>query len=620
MRVRWVWAGLVLTLIVGCQELPPDTAQKTAKNSAQDTPKAPIALPNLAKDSVITTSVITQDDTPLSINISHLPYANPNAPQGGSLIMSKVGTFNSLNAFIDKGVPATGTFYLYDTLLTGSLNDSHVLYPQLAHAITYDKDDKSWVIYHIHPKAKFWDGTSVSAHDVKATFEAILTEGLMSWRGFLMGIHHIEVLDNERVIFYFDKNANPELYISVGLMPVFAKKDIDTRFGQIGLVPLMGSGAYRLGQVDVGRSVSYLKDPNYWGSEVMANRGRFNFDEIKFVYYQDELIAKEAFLAGQFNFRFENDLKAWATFDEPSFKHITKHAIPHQNPVSMRGLIMNLRRPLFDDKRVRQALQLAFDWTWINDKLYYGQYERLTSFFYGSRLMATGVPSAKEREILNRLPLNDDEQSALMGISPLPISDGMGHNRDNLLKARELLLSAGLYYQDGKLYHQGQPASFEILLGDDKMDAVLVMYLKNLQKLGMSVRLRHLDNAGFLNKKRAFDYDMMIDEFMQANSIGAEQAYLWGSKSAHESGNANTIGIQSQAIDVLIEQIIHAKDTDEMVLYAKVLDRLLMAGAYIIPFGGQRTTNVMYHQDISPPPHLPTSAIGLDYWHKNLNH
>lgn len=617
--LRWQGVGRVLclgfvpVLLLGCQDDSVSTTQPPQVAQVQNLPKSPRPLPDLNKSTVVSTTIITKDGT--LPNMTHLPYADPDAPKGGVLAMSKVGTFNSLNAFIDKGVPATGTFYLYDTLLTGSLSDSHVLYPQLAHAITHDTDDKSWVMYHINPKAKFWDGTSVTAHDVKATFNAILTRGLMSWRGFLTGIDEVVALDDERVIFYFGKEANPELSVSVGLMPIFAKKDIEARFDGVSLVPLLGSGAYQLGKVEAGRSVSYVKDPNYWGADVMANRGRFNFDEIRFVYYQDELVAKEGFLAGQFNFRFENDIKAWATFNENAFKSIKKHAIPHQNPVTMQGLIMNLRRSLFGDKRVRQALLLAFDWTWANERLYYGQYERLTSFFYGSRLMARDKPSDDELRILKTLPLNDDEKSALTGIEPLPVSDGAGYNRANLIQAREHLLEAGFEYQAGKLTKGGRPVVFEILLGDDKHDALLLAYLKNLQKLGMTVKLRHLDNAGFLTKKRAFDYDMMIDSFMQASSVGAEQAYLWGSASANETGNANTIGIQSQAVDRVIDMIIHAKDDDEMVLYAKVLDRLLLAGVYIIPFGGQRTTNVMYHAPITSPSQLPTSAIGLDYWY-----
>lgn len=611
-------AVVVLVLVVlgllACHDQAQNPSQKSqtpAQIPATQTPKSPRALPDLGKDTVITASIIAKDKIPQ--DLPHLPYADPTAPKGGMLAMSNIGTFNSLNAFIDKGVPATGTFYLYDTLMAGSLDDGQVLYPQLAHAVTYDKNDKSWVIYHVHPKARFWNGTAVTAHDVKATFDAILSKGLMSWRGFLTGIDEVQTLDDERVIFYFAKGANPDLYLTVGLMPVFAKSDIDARFDEISLTPLMGSGAYRLKHADPSRQVVYERDPNYWGADILVNRGRFNFDEIRFVYYQDEKAAFEGFLAGQFNFRFENDIKSWATFKNT--KTIKKHAIPHQNPVTMRGLVMNTRRLFFKDKKVRQAMMLAFDWAWANQHLYYGEYERLTSFFYGSRLMATGVPNTDEHEILQNLPLNDDEKSALTGIHALPDTDGTGHNRANLIKARELLLSAGYAYKDGRLVKDGQNIAFEILIDDDKDKAMLLMFVKNLQKLGITAHISQPDNARFLTKKRAFDFDMMTDSFMQGTSVGAEQAYLWGSKSANEQGNANTIGIQSVAVDRVIDRLIHTKDTDEMIKYARILDRLLLSGRYVIPFGGQRTTNVMYHNAITPPSHLPTSAIGLDYWY-----
>lgn len=618
----WLFACLTFGVLgmAGCQgnqqtsqDSQDDTDVQINQHQAKDD-KAPKTLPDLTKQSIITTDIIAIKDKALYANLSHLPYANPNAPKGGVLAMSEIGSFNSLNAFIDKGVPATGTFYLYDTLMTGSLDESHVLYPQLARAITYDTTDTSWVIYHLHPKARFWDGTPVIAHDVKATFDAILSQGLMSWRGFLAGVDEIQALDDERVIFYFAQGANPELYLTVGLMPIFAKSDIDVRFNDISLTPLMGSGAYQLGLAEPSRQVVYVRDPNYWGANIMANRGRFNFDEIRFMYYQDEKVAFEGFLAGQFNFRFENDIQSWANFKQNTAFPIKKHAIPHQNPVIMRGLVMNLRRPFFKDKRVREAMLLAFDWAWANDKLYYGEYERLTSFFYGSRLMAQGTPSDKEYQILANLPLNDDEKSALTGISPLPDTDGTGYNRTNLIKARELLLSAGYTYRQGKLVKDGQNVAFEIVLDDEKDKAMLLLFVKNLQKLGIDVIITVPDNARFLTKKRNFDFDMLTDGFMQGTSVGAEQAYLWGSKSANELGNANTIGIQSVAVDRVIDKLIHA-DTDEMILYARVLDRLLLAGVYMIPFGGQRTTNVMYHHTITPPPQLPTSAIGLDYWY-----
>lgn len=599
----------------------PSPTDNHAQQVAQQVPTAPQnlrPLPNLSAKTVVTTATIAIKNTAQYDTAEHLPYANPYAPKGGELLMSATGTFNSLNAFIDKGVPATGTFYLYDTLMTGSLDEAYVLYPQLAHQVTYDTAKTDWVIYHLHPKARFWDGSPVTAHDVKATFDAILSKGLMSWRGFLMGIEEIQAIDDERVIFYFAKNASPDLYANVGLMPIFAKSDIEQRFDEISLVPLMGSGAYQVGKIDPSRLVEYVRDPNYWGADVMANRGRFNFNKIKYVYYQDDTVALEAFKAGQFNFRIEHSPKVWATFDPSTLngRTIIKAQIPHTNPVTMQGLIMNIRRPLFADKRVRRALNLAFDWTWTNDKLLFGGQERLTSFFYGSELMATGTPSPDERSVLESLPLNKDEKSALDGVPTQPISTGDGVNRTNLLKARELLLSAGLIYRGGRLMDKkGNVARLEILVDSDEHQAILLVYLQNLKRLGFDARIRRVDNASFVVRKRHFDYDMMIDSFMQGNSPSVEQSYLWGSKSADEKGNQNTIGIKSQAVDETISKLVQAKDRKEIVLYAKVLDRLLLSGEYIIPWGGKNTTNVMYHRGITPPPRLPTATIGTDYWY-----
>lgn len=584
-------------------------------------------LPNLSAKSVVTQTTLAIKNQANHAHAAHLPYANPNAPKGGSLIMSAKGGFNSLNPFIDKGESAAGVFYLYDTLMTGSLDEAFVMYPQLARAVTYDPKDTSWVIYHLNPNARFWDGTAVSAHDVQATFEMILKEGLMSWRGFLMGIERILVLDDYRVLFVFHPSADSNLYANVALMPIFAKKDIKQRFHEVSLSPLMGSGAYQVERVDPPRSVRYVRDPNYWGAAahagVMANVGRFNFDVIQFIYYQDDEVAKEAFLAGVFNYRQETDVKAWAKFD-PKFLHantkapIIKKAITHTNPVTMQGLVMNLRQPLFRDKAVRQAMMLAFDWQWANEHIFYGQYERLTSFFYGSELMATGLPTPDEQRVLVSLPLNKDEQS-VWEVPFLPQGMGDGINRENILNARQLLLQAGFYYQQGRLYDKmGKPVRVDILVKDHQYGPLLFAYTQQLGKLGVMAEVRQVDHATYLAKKRTFDYDMMIEEFMQGNSPGAEQAYLWGSQSADEQGNANIIGIKSEAVDKVIDLLSSAQTRQEVILYTKVLDRLLLSGAYMIPLGGQRTTNVMY-RGLSHPPRLPQAALGLDYWYEGTH-
>lgn len=625
--VSIVMMGALGVSLLACQKTPNRSEYIQHKQSQSEPSQVkPIATthnkqdvtpPDLNQSSVITTSTIAIKNTARHSDTTHLPYANPHAPKGGRLSQAVSGSFNSLNPFIDQGVAAAGWHHLYDTLMTASLDESYVLYPQLATSITYDTADPSWVIYHIHPDARFWDGSPVTAHDVVASFEAIMRDGLISWRGFLAGLEKVQALDDARVIFYFNDTASPTLYADVGLMPIFAKIDIERYFKQVSLRPLMGSGAYQVAHIDAGRAISYVRDTNYWGARVMANEGRFNFERIDYHYFADDNVARQAFISGLCNYRAESDIKAWATFDVNKYHiPIIKHAITHTNPVSYQGLVMNMRRPLFKDKRVRVALLYAFDWAGINARFYHGQYERLTSYFYGASIAATGAPSADELAILQSLPLNTDEISApfsvMEGVPQLPAQVA----RDELLIARQLLLSAHFYYKNGYLYTpDGQRAAFEILIENDTHKPALLSYIKNLARLGFSVRIRQMDSNGYRHKKRMHDYDMIIDTFMQSNTPAGEQRYLWGSDAAVQTGSANSIGIRSAAVDVAIEQLINAQTYEQVLRQAHVLDRLLLAGVYVIPFGGRATTDVLYHDTITPPDRLPTAAVGLDYWY-----
>lgn len=573
-----------------------------------------------------TVTALAHNTKPKFEHLFHLPYANPNAPKGGVLSLSAQGTFNSLNPWIDTGTPVTGTNYLYDTLMTGSLSESFVMYPQLAEKVTFDPKDKSWVIYHLNPHAKFWDGTPVRAIDVKASIEAILSKGTMSMRSYLAGIKQIETLDDYQVKFIFENADNAELLLTVAQMPVWSKKSIDEQFGKVSLTPLMGSGAYKVGQIEAGRSISYVRNTDYWGqnpdAKVMANVGRFNFDTIKFVYYQSQEIAFEGFKAGEYQFRAENKARTWATgynFPAVTANMIVKETIHHNNPVALQGLVMNLRKPLFQDIRVRQALTYAYDFEWLNKSMFYGQYERLSSYFFGSELQATGKPSKEELGVLTPLldKLEPIQRQYVLADWQVPKSQGDGFNRENLLKARDLLLQAGFFYQDGKLYdNHGLPAKFEILLRGDLLNRILLPYVRNLKRLGFEVVIRGVDAPQYLERVRKFDYDMIVDIFAQSNSPGAEQTYLWGSQSADEQGNQNTAGIKNAAIDDVINKLVKAHDREQIILYSKVLDRLLRAGFYIIPTYGKAYDTVAYWQQYEHG-NLPSNALGIDYWWVN---
>ena len=568
----------------------------------------------------ITTTALGHNSTTEYIDVPYMPYANPKAPKGGTLSLDARGTFNAANKWMTTGVAMVGTDYLYDTLMTGSLNEAFTMYPQLADKVTYDPDDTSWIIYHINPAARFWDGSPVTSSDVKATYDAILNKGPMYIRSYLGDIKDIEIIDKQRVKFVFKSDDNKEILLTVGQFPVFAKSSIDTDFEKITLTPLMGSGPYKLGRVDAGRAVSYVRDPNYWGRDLMVNRGRYNFDMIKFVYYQSDEIAFEGFKSGQYRFRLENKASNWATgYNFPAVKAglIHKETISSENPVPMQGLVMNMRRPIFQDIRVRQALTAAYDFEWMNKTLFHGQYERLQSFFHGSDLAATGTPSAAEMQVLKPLlaKLEPIQRQAVLDEWRLPTSDGSGFNRQGLLEARQLLLEAGFYYQDMKLYQpNGKLAQFEILMTGETMGRVLLPYIRNLKRLGFDATLRQVDGPQYYERVRRFDYDIMVDIFAQSLSPGAEQVGFWGSAAADEAGNANTIGIKNPAIDSVIKKLGDAKSRDEIVLYTHVLDRLLRAGHYLVPLYGKSSTNVAYWNQYRHTAKLPTNAIGIDYW------
>ncbi len=568
----------------------------------------------------ITTTALGHNSTAEYINAPYMPYANPNAPTGGTLSLDARGTFNSANKWMTTGVAMIGTNYLYDTLMTGSLNEAFTMYPQLANAVTYDPDDSSWIIYHINPAARFWDGTPVTSSDVKATYEALLTKGPMPIRSYLDDIKAIQTIDKQQVKFIFASDDNKEILLTVGQFPVFAKSSIDANFEKISLTPLMGSGPYRLGRVDAGRSVSYVRDPHYWGRDLMVNRGRYNFDKIKFVYYQSDEIAFEGFKSGQYRFRPENKASNWATgYHFPAVKAglINKESIKSQNPVPMQGLVMNLRRPLFQDIRVRQALSAAYDFEWMNKALFHGQYERLQSFFHGSELAATGTPSAAEMQVLTPLlpELEPMQRQAALAAWQLPLSDGNGFNRQGLLKARQLLLDAGFYYKDMALYQpDGKVAKIEMLMTGESMSRVLLPYIRNLKRLGFDAQLRQVDGPQYYERMRRFDYDMAVDVFPQSLSPGAEQAAFWGSAAADEIGNNNTIGIKNPAIDKVITAIGDAESRADIILYTHVLDRLLRAGHYVVPLYGRSKTNVAYWNQYRHAEKLPTNAVGIDYW------
>jgi microcin C transport system substrate-binding protein len=550
-------------------------------------------------------------------NFTHFDYVNPDAPKGGAIKLAAVGSFDSLNPFILKGVPAVGLGLLFDTLLESAADEPFSEYGLLAESIEMP-DNRAWVIFNLRPQAKFADGTPVLAADVQFTFDTLKTKGNPQYRLYYANVAKVEILGQRRIKFLFKSAGNRELPLILGQMQILSQRYYQqVEFQQTTLVPPLGSGPYRLTQVDPGRSVTYERDPNYWGRDLPVNRGRYNFAAIRYDYYRDGKIALEAFKSGEYDFRQENVAKDWATaYDFPALQRglVIKAEIPHEIPTGMQGFAMNLRRPLFQDVRVRQALALAFDFEWSNRALFFNAYTRTRSYFSNSELAARGLPDAAELAVLEPYRAQLPSEVFTTEYNP-PKTDGSGQIRDNLKQAQDLLRQAG-YALDGEMLQKdGKKLRFEILANSPAFERILLPFANNLKKLGIQADIRTVDAAQYQKRMQEFDYDMTVAVIPQSLSPGNEQRNYWSSKAAATPGSDNIMGIASPLVDTLVEKLIAAQSRQELVTLARVLDRVLLAGHYIIPNWHIRTHRVVYWDMFKKPTIAPKYALGfVDTW------
>ncbi|MEC7119381.1 MAG: extracellular solute-binding protein [Pseudomonadota bacterium] len=576
---------------------------------------------SLAYAAPVTRHAVALNDQPLYEGMQHFPYANPNAPRGGQISMMAIGRFDSFNAWISKGQAASGMELLFDTLTEASLDEPFARYPRLAQKIRYDPDDASWIEYQLNPKAKFHSGLPVTADDVVFTFDKLLSEGAPAYRSYFAEVERVVAVDRLTVRFEFKHADNLEIGLIVGEIPIWSRADWQNKtFDAVTLTPPVGSGPYRVSHFDVGRQITYQRDPNYWGNDLAVNRGKYNFDQVKYVYYQSSEIAFEGFKSGQYRFRQENKARNWViNYNFPAVQQglVKKDPFHHDNPVRMQALVFNLRKSKFQDLRVRQALTYAFDFEWMNKAIFNGQYERLQSYFHNSELAATGTPSTAELGLLKPLlpQLSPTEQRTVLTEWQAPVSDGSGFNRANLLKARALLLQAGYRYVDGRLVDaKQQPFQMEIITHDSSLERVLLPFVRNVRRLGVQVSIRVLDAPQYIQRVRSFDFDMMIDGFGQSLSPGNEQSNFWGSEAATQNSSRNTIGIQSPVVDALIAQLIRSKNRQQLITATHALDRVLRAGYYSIPMYGTSSYWLAYWDEFGQPKRQPRYSVDVDFW------
>jgi len=551
-------------------------------------------------------------------DFGNFEYVNPDAPKGGSVRYSAIGTYDTLNPYVVKGVPAAGIGLTFSSLMSPSQDEPGSEYGLVAESVEL-ADDKLSVLYTLRQEARFHDGSPMTAEDVVWTFETLRDKGHPMYRSYYGDVTKVEKEGERGVRFRFKSAENRELPQIVGQMPVLSKKYWAGKdFSKTTLETPLGSGPYKVESIDPGRSITYRRVADYWGANLPVNKGRFNVDSIRYDYYRDGTIALEAFKAGQYDVRQENSSKSWATgYDSPALRDglIKKESIKNELPSGMQGFGFNLRRPLFQDPRVRQALGYGFDFEWSNKNLFYGLYKRTRSYFDNSELAATGVPQGDELKILEPYRGKVPDEVLAKEYNP-PKYDGSGNIRDGLREAIKLLKEAGWSFKNEKLINDktGQPFEFEILLSDPMMERIVLPFAKNLERMGVTAKVRTIDTAQYEKRMETFDYDMTVVVFGQSLSPGNEQREFWGSASAEEPGSRNQLGIKSPVIDDLVEKLIQAPDRASLVAHTHALDRVLQYGYYVIPNFHSGQYFVAYWDKFRRPQVSPKYGLGLDSW------
>jgi len=549
-------------------------------------------------------------------DFNHFDYANPDAPKGGTLRLGAQGSFDSFHPFIPKGnAVSTGAV---ETLLVTSADEPFTGYGLLAKSMEWPKD-RSWVIFELRPEARWHDGTPVTAEDVAWSFEILVSKGSPQYRFYYGSVDKATVLDPLRIRFDFNETDNRELPLIVGQLPVLPKHYWATRdFSATTLDPPLGSGPYQITGYEAGRFTVQSRVADYWGVDLAVRRGLGNFDTIRTDFFRDATPIRLALKAGDIDFRSENQAKAWAEeYDVTVVKKglLKKELVPHQMPTGMQAFVMNTRRNLFSDRRVREALGLAFDFEWTNRNLFNGQYTRTTSFFSNSDLAATGLPEGEEKTILESL-IGKISPSVLGQAYLPPETDGSGYLRENLKRASALLSDAGWIVKDLKRVNTktGEPFQFEILLVTPAFERIALPYIRNLQRLGIEAKVRLVDENQYINRFRQFDFDMLVWVWGQSETPGNEQMEYWSQAAADSPGSRNLAGIKDPVVDELIDLMLRSETREQLNARTRALDRVLRSGHYVVPHWHIRADRVLYWDKFGFPDIPVRTGVMTDRW------
>jgi len=574
----------------------------------------------LANEVSTSHAVSTYGDIKYPKYFRHFDYVNPNAPKGGEIVLPEIGSFDNLNPFILKGRAAADTDLLFDTLMRGSDDETATSYGLVAESAEFPEDN-TYVIFNLRPEAKFSDGSLVTADDVVFSFDTLKEKGHPQYKILFAEVKSATKLEKYKVRFDFSNPKTRELKILVGSLPILSKAYYSKHeFNKTTLEVPLGSGPYSIERVDPGRAIVYKRRDDYWAKDLGVNKGRYNFDRIRHEYYLDVNVAIQAFKSGGVDLRYENIAKNWAnSYNIPAVRDgkIIKVKLPNQIPSGMQCFTLNLRRDKFKDIRVRKALNLAMDFEWMNKNLFYNSYTRTSSYFANSIYASSGLPEGMELEILQQYR-DDLPEEVFTTEFKLPVSDGSGRIRSQLVEAQKLLNEAGWFIRNGALVNdKGEKFEIEILLqSGSSFDRIMGSFQRNLQILGIKTNLKSVDTSQYKQLLDNFEYDSFVNTFAESLSPGTEQMSYWHSSSAETKGGMNYLGVQNPVVDKLVEAIIAAKDKETVVATTHALDRVLLWNYYVIPQWHIGSFRLLYWNKFEHPETLPKydSQFGLMNW------
>jgi peptide/nickel transport system substrate-binding protein len=520
---------------------------------------------------------------------ARLPYANPAAPKGGRLVQGVLGTFDSLNPLIVKGIaPPSIRGYVVESLMARGYDEPFTLYGLIARSVETDAQ-RSYVTFHLDPAAKFSDGKPVTAEDVIFSWQLLRDKGRPNHRTYYAKVAKAEAVGEQAVRFDLSGSDDRELALILGLMPVLAKHAVKPEtFEETSFQAPLGTGPYVVGEVDPGKSVTLKRNPDYWGRGLAINRGLWNFDEVRFDYYREANSHLEAFKRGLYDLRNEHDPGRWQTaYDFAAVRdgRVLKEALPTGVPKASSYFVFNTRRAVFSDIRVREAILLLFDFEWINHGYFFDLYRRSASYFDDSELSSHRRP-ADQREKALLAPFTEAVRADVLdGTWSPPVSDGSGRDRVTLKRALDLFAAAGYELRGTELVERksGRPLTFEILVTARDEERLALLFSQSLKRAGITARVRMVDAVQYEGRRLTYDFDMIENRWDQSLSPGNEQAFYWGSAAADQPGTRNYMGVKSPAVDAMIAALLKAQDRGDFVAAVRALDRVLISGFYVIP-------------------------------------